>query len=503
VSQPIEERRPSSAKRAGAVTIVGQFMKVAVQFVGLIAFSHLLSPFDVGLMAMLFVFLMLGELIRDFGLSQAAIQTAKLSHGHASNLFWSNTLIGLVMTAALVFAAPAVADMYSEPALRGLAPWIALSFPINALQTQFQVRLARDLRFVALTLTDVVSQTIGLAAGVVAALAGAGYWSLVIQMLSMSGSLLVQRALIAGWWPGRPRREPGMGALYSFGLHSGLAQLLNYGASNTDSYIIGIRWGASALGIYNRAFQMFVAPLNAFLAPLTNVALPLLSRQRHEGGDFYPLLWKAQVAISAGLTFVFALAASLAEPLVRIALGPAWDESATLLSILSIGGAVQVLTYMNFWAFLASGSARQLFHFSIVSKPLQAACIVVGSLGGLQGVAWGFTVGLATSWFVSLAWLKRCDAMPVSKFLRSGIHVLICGLVAGGVGGVLVTHLDTRLPTIVLLIAGFSLVTSVYVPLLLSSASTRRLLVDISGPALARVKVVVFRVEARRAKWLQ
>lgn len=232
---------------------------------------------------MLAVLLYLGELLRDFGLSQAAIQTEKLTHDQASNLFWTNALVGLCLTATLLFAAPLVAHIYGEPVLRGVAPWIAISFTINALQAQFQVQLARDLRFVALTVTDVLSQILGLVAGLSAALAGASYWSLVIQMLVAYGSLFVLRAGVANWLPGRPRLVPGMRALYMFGLHSGLAQLVQYAASNLDSFTIGIRWGASALGIYNRAFQMYSVPGNQLLTPLTNVALPLLSRKRHEG----------------------------------------------------------------------------------------------------------------------------------------------------------------------------------------------------------------------------
>jgi PST family polysaccharide transporter len=497
VPEPGEEARPTSAKRGGAITVGGQLIKMVVQFAGLVAYSHLLTPREVGLIAMLTVFIALGDLIRDFGLSQAAIQTAKLTQGQASNLFWSNTLIGIALTAALILGSPAVADMYSEPALRSLAPWVAVSFIMTGIQTQFQVRLARDLRFVALTTTDAASQLIGLIAGLIGAMNGAGPWSLVIQMLVVYGSLLVQRAAIAGWWPGRPRREPGMGALYMFGLQSGLANLLHYIAYNTDSYIIGIRWGASALGVYNRAFNMFTVPAGQLLAPLINVALPIMSRRRHEGGDFYPLLWKAQVAISATLTMLFAVVAAAAKPIVHIVLGPQWAEAATLLSILSIGGAVQILSNMAFWAFLASGNTRQLLLSGLVTRSQLAACTALGSLGGLEGVAWGFTTGLSISWFISLAWLKRCDAMPVSQFLRSGLHVVGCGLLSGAAGWVLVRNFDSRLSPVVLLIAVVVLVSSIYVPLLLLNAKTRGLLVETIGPTFVRVKGLL-RKEVRR-----
>lgn len=490
MSDPVEVPRQTSAKRAGAVTIFGQLIKIVVQLVGLIAFSRLLTPRDIGLVAMLMVFLMLGELIRDFGLSQAAIQTAKLSHGQASNLFWSSTLIGVLMTTCMFIGAPAVAAIYNEPALRGLALWVALSFTINALQTQFQVRLARDFRFVALTVTDAISQVVGLVAGLVAAFSGAGYWSLVVQMLAIYGSLLIQRAIVTGWWPGLPRREPGMRALYLFGLHSGLAQLLNYAAYNADTYIIGIRWGASALGIYNRAFQMFTVPSNQLLAPLTNVALPLLSRRRHEGTDFYSLLWKAQVAVSVAMTYVFALAASLAEPIVRVALGEQWIASAILLSILSIGGAIQVLSYIAFWAFLASGNARQLFFSGLVTRPLLIVCIVIGTVGGLEGVAWGFTAGLAAAWIICLIWLKRCDEMPIWQFFTAGFQVFLCGLVAGGSCWLLVDNVKSSYTSVALLGMGFVLVTIIYVPLVMAKSEVRKVIFELARPIAARVKTI-------------
>lgn len=460
---------------------------------GLIVFSHLLSPRDVGLIAMVAVFLTLGELIRDFGISQAAIQTDKLTHDQASNLFWTNALVGFVLTIALVCGAPMVARMYSEPALLHIAPWVAVSFTINAIQSQFQVRLARDLRFVALTVTDMSSQAIGLIAGIMAALSGLTYWSLVVQMLLVYVSLLLQRALIAGWYPGLPRRASGMKALYLFGLHSGLSQLMSYFASNTDTYVIGIRWGAAALGVYNRAFQMFTVPANQLLGPLTNVLLPIMSQRRHRGGDFYPLLWKVQVVISASLSFVFALAAALAQPIVDIVLGSAWTEAAPLLSILAIGGAVQTLSYINLWAFLASGNARHLFLSSLVTRPLLIVCILAGSLGGIRGVAWGFSAGLSVSWLISLAWLRRCDSAPAAMFLSAGVRVLSASFVSGALGWIIISKLEDRLSVVFLLLAGFSVVAGVYLSLVIASADIRRALGEVVRPTVDRARSVVLR----------
>ncbi|KAB7751691.1 lipopolysaccharide biosynthesis protein [Mycolicibacterium mucogenicum] len=486
MSDHSDNPRPVSAKRAGAVTIVGQLVKALVQLVGLIAFSHLLSPRDIGIFTMLVVVLSLGELLRDFGLSQASIQTAVLTQRQASNLFWSNVLIGVVMACTLYTAAPALADLYGEPALRTVAPWVALAFIINALQAQFQVRLTRDLRFVALTATDASAQVMGLVAGLIAAVEGLGYWSLVIQMLVIYASVLAQRAVIADWWPGRPRRTDGMVALYRFGLHSGLAQLTNYVAFNADSYVVGTRWGASALGIYNRAFQMFTVPASQLLAPLTNVVLPYLSKRHHDSDSFYPFLLKVQVFISVVLTGLFSIAASLAAPIVITALGQQWRESAPLLSILSIGGAIQVLSYVTFWAYLASDNTRPLLFSALVTRSILVLCIIGGSTMGLTGVACGVTAGLTAAWFINLAWLKRCNHMPISSFAKSGLHVLLCGAVAGGMGWYLVTHLVHASPLGSMLV-GVPAVTAIYISLIMSSRSVRTLFRDAVDPIVARL----------------
>jgi PST family polysaccharide transporter len=486
MTEPSDEPRQVSAKRAGLVTVVGQLLKMAVQIIGMIAFSHLLSPRDIGLIGMLIIFIALGDLIRDLGLSQAAIQAANLTPRQASNLFWTNTAIGVVLTLGMALAAPLIADLYAEPALRSLAPWAALSIIINAIHAQFQVHLVRNLRFVALAITDTASQIIGLACGLTAALLGAGYWSLLIQLLVIYGSLLALRIFLSRWRPGLPRKEPGMRPLYRYGLHAGLAQLLAYASTNVDSYTIGVRWGASALGIYNRAFQMTSAPTSQIVGPLTNVALPLLSRRRHEGGDFYPLLWKAQLAISGTLIFLFMLIGSLAEPLVHILLGPAWGGVAPILTILSIGAAIQTLNFIIYWAFLAAGKSKELLYHGLTTKPLQIGCIVAGSLFGVQGVAWGFSGGLVIAWTVGLVWLRYCDAMPALKFLRSGSYLLLCGAIAGCAGWVVSNRVFDSENWALALAGGVMITTPIYIGLLVCNEPVRKFLIEVTASARFR-----------------
>ena len=63
-------------------------------------------------------------------------------------------------------------------------------------------------------------------------------------------------------------------------------QLISYGTKNVDNIAIGVVWGAGPLGYYDRAYQLLMAPLNQINAPMTRVALPVLSRIHDEKERF-------------------------------------------------------------------------------------------------------------------------------------------------------------------------------------------------------------------------
>ncbi|GCD90659.1 lipopolysaccharide biosynthesis protein [Nocardioides sp. LS1] len=480
---PPKPRGASSIRRGGLVTVCGQLAKTVIQFLSLITLSRILSPRDFGLVALLTVFVMLGELLRDFGLTQAAMQARSLTRAQASNLFWTNLGVGAVLAGILASAAPLLASTLDEQALAKIAPFIALSLLLNAAQSQFQVQLARSFRFMALTLTDVAAQTAGFASALTAALLGAGYWALVVQILVALSVLLALRAAASGWTPLLPTRGAGMRELYRYGIDVGFAQLVAYGAYNTDSYIIGFRYGATALGVYSRAFTLLMVPFNQLLGPLTNVVLPVLSRERHGSGEFTPTLLRIQYVLGGALIGLFSIVVGLAQPIVELALGSEWAQSAIFLRILSVGGAFQVLSYVAYWAFLVAGQTRHLFWQNVLTKAVLAACVITGaSMGhGIVGVASGYAIGLAVSWPISLIWLTRTNSLSGYEFGSSGVYLLGCGaliaLACAGTFDILRHHWS--LPLLGSTLGASTCGVSTYVLLALASPVTREPIQDI------------------------
>ena len=106
-------REPSSLARAAArgsvVTLVGQVCRLVVQFASIALLARLLGSVDYGYLAMVLAIVGMAELLRDFGLSSAAVQSRRLSPEQHSNLFWLNSLAGLLASLGVVAVAPLIA----------------------------------------------------------------------------------------------------------------------------------------------------------------------------------------------------------------------------------------------------------------------------------------------------------------------------------------------------------------------------------------------------------
>ena len=86
-----------------------------LQLLALVILARFLSPTDYGLVAMVAAVVAFGEILRDFGLSAAAVQAPTLSREQRDNLFWINAGIGFALCLAAFALAPAVAALYGEP----------------------------------------------------------------------------------------------------------------------------------------------------------------------------------------------------------------------------------------------------------------------------------------------------------------------------------------------------------------------------------------------------
>ncbi len=419
----------TSGRSAGAVTLLAQLSRIAIQLVSLILLSRILTPDDFGIFAIALVILGVGELVRDAGLTTASIQAKSLSQAEQSNLFWINSVIGLALTLVVGLTGAVIA--LSSPILGVVLAVSAISFAINATQAQAQVRLARDHRFFALAATDVSAQLVATTAGIASALAGHGVFALVVQFVASSLVLATLRVALARWRPAMYTSATRIGHLVRFGGALWLTQFLNYASNNITTIAIGAATSTSAVGYYNRASQMTVVPVAQVVNPLANVALPLLRRaDQSSAANGLKMMSKIDAALGAFGAVIAGFFIPAAPMIVPLVLGPGWDASIPLAQVLAFGAMMQVISFGNYLRFVHLGLMRSFLIYNFCTKPASILLVVLGVyVGGVSGAVCMYAVGLFLSWPFALVLLFRKISRRVLPPLLIGASAItIAGL---------------------------------------------------------------------------
>lgn len=419
------------AARGAGVTLSAQVARMVLQVVAIVVLAHLLNPRDYGLVAIVVVVIGVGEIFRDFGLTTAAIQARTLSREEQDNLFWVNAGIGVALSLLVFAAAGLLASAFGQPVVAPIARALAVTFTLNGLATQYRADLTRRLQFGRLAATEISCQVVGLGVAVALAAEGAGYWALVAQQLVQLALGLVLVAWFAHWLPRRPHRDVSLRPFLRVGFNLAATEVIYYLSNNLDTLTIGLRFSSASLGVYTRGFQLLMTPLNQLRAPATTVALPILSRLQDDMQRAGEYLRRAQLILGYTIVPALAVAAGASVPTVALLLGPQWSGVAPVLTLFAIAGACQTLAYIGFWVYLSRGLARELFRYTMVTLVLQAACIIVGSVWGIVGVAAGYAVAAVLEWPLSLSWLSRRTSIPLADLLHGAWRILACSVPMG------------------------------------------------------------------------
>ena len=211
--------------RSGFARLCGENAGFVLRMAFLIIMARLLDPKDFGLVAMVSTITGLYGLFTSAGLSSVTVQRQTITDEQISTLFWINILVGSVLAFVCLLTAPVLVWFYNEPRLFWITVVAATGFIINAGGVQHFALLERQMRFVALTIIQRLSQLASVIIGITMAAAGFGYWALVVTTLVAPAIATLCVWSITSWMPGLPRRGIGIELYASIRRHSHLERL--------------------------------------------------------------------------------------------------------------------------------------------------------------------------------------------------------------------------------------------------------------------------------------
>lgn len=401
MSQSLKDLKRKSV-RGGVVTVTAQAASIFIQLVSTVTLARLLSPTDYGLLAMVMAITSFAGLFRDFGLSAAAIQRGDLSAAQQSSLFWLNVAIGSVLMVILAVGSPLVAWFYGQPKLTGITAVLSVTFLLASVGTQSGASLIREMRFGRHAVATIGGSVVSLGVSVTAALEGAEYWALVWGNVAGTTATTVGLFFLASFRPGLPQRKVGARSLVSFGASITAFDFVNYFQRNLDNILVGKVWGADVLGLYSRAYQLLMFPINAIRSPINSVAFPAMSKLQREHDALRSYYLQATTLIGLLSMPLCAFCFVSVEPLVRFLLGESWNGVAPIFKWLAVAAFIQPAAGFAGSLVMSLGQGKRYLFGGIFNSVVICAGFVLGVRWGAIGVAVAYAI---TNYLVLYPWL--------------------------------------------------------------------------------------------------
>ncbi|WP_169744256.1 lipopolysaccharide biosynthesis protein [Knoellia aerolata] len=374
---------------SGADLVVRQ----GVQFLVLLILARLLTPADFGTIALLAVYVLVGCVLADAGLTTALLQAKGVTVGEVDSAFWTSVVLGLLLTGIGVAIASPLAQLADRPDLVTVASFMCLTILSTAVGQVHATMLVRALAFGRLLVIGLVAALLSGAVSIWVALEGGGLWALAVQSVAMPTVAAVLLLLVSPWRPGKQWSRNDTTSLIRRGRWVLAANLVDHGYLRLHTLITGVAFGTAALGTYQRADSTQQLTTETTSAVVGRVALPLFARTSGRADLLRAGFLTGIRSVSALNAWAMAVLAALASPVLMVFFGEQWAPAAPLLSILCAAGLLWPFHVMSISVLYATGANRQVFRIDLAKKVAGLTLLGVGLTFGLKGVAWA-QVGL-------------------------------------------------------------------------------------------------------------
>lgn len=401
----------------------------ALQFVIAIILARLLSPYEFGLVGMIFVFTSFAALFSELGFTAALVQRKSITEAHRSSVFWANMGAGLALTLLMAAAAPLIARFYDEPALVPITTLIAFNFVLGALNDVQAAILQREMNFRVIAIAEVGGTLVGGVVAIGMALAGLGVWSLVANLLVYTAVevLLLWRG--TDWRPRLLFVPAAIRELLGFSLNLFGFNVFNYWVRNLDNLLIGRFVGPDSLGLYSRAYTTMLVPVRQITRVMGRVLVPALARIQDDHERSKRLLLRSHRGIALLSMPLMCGLLVVADSFVLTLFGPHWAEMVPVLQILCVVAITQPLGATMGWVYQSQGRTDIQFRWALLTGAVMLTGFFIGVQWGIIGVALAYLVSSYLLMAPGIMIPGRLIGLGFGEFLRNLAPVLACTLV--------------------------------------------------------------------------
>lgn len=422
----------------GGKTIYGVFWSMGqelgsklISFFITIILARLLSPAEFGLIAMLFVFIAVGNSLLDGGLTSSLIRTAEVTQKDCSTVFYFNLIGSLIIYSILYLLAPLISAFYHQPVLTDIVRVYGIVLIINAFYGIQQTLLVREMKFKIMTMIQIPAVICGGILGVVLARLGFGVWSLVWMSLLNSFISTVLHWCFSPWRPILLFDSLSFRKHFNYGYKLTLSGLIDKVYQNIYAIIIGKFYAPAQLGFYSRAESVSQLPTGIISSAISKVTLPMFTKIAHDSEQLVKVYRKVMLQVLFWMTPSLVALSVIAEPLFRLMLTDKWLPAVPYFQILCIAGIMYPINAYNLNILKVKGHSDLFLRLEIIKKILCIIGILCAFPFGIYGLLYLQLFFSFSSFYINSIYTVRFIDYPFVKQIEDILPTLF---VSGFIG---------------------------------------------------------------------
>jgi teichuronic acid exporter len=216
-----------------------------------ILIARLLVPDDFGLIAMIAVFIGVGDLLVDSGLGQSLIRTREPQQADFSTVFYLNITSAFVIYLMFYVTAPHLADFYNRTELINILRVFSFAIIFGSFSVVQKAILTINMNFRKQMLIQIPSLLISSLIGLALAYKGQGVWAIVFMKVLYPFFASILYWVYSDWRPILIFDVDKLKYHYLFGYKLMITYMLNAFFNDIYSVLIGKYYSANILGFYD------------------------------------------------------------------------------------------------------------------------------------------------------------------------------------------------------------------------------------------------------------
>lgn len=411
---------------------IDYFLVKGVSFVGSIILARLLMPSDFGIIAMIAIFITLGNILLDSGLSSSLIRNNNNDDKDYSTVFFTNVFFGIFMYVFFYIMAPIIANFFNQLILINIIRFYSIVFLLTSFSSVQMTLLIKNMQFKKIAILNIPSVFFGLGVGIFMAIKGYGVWSIISMYLVTQLVLSLGLWLSSDWKPKFVFSKDKFSYHFNYGYKLLIANFLSGTTTNLYNAVTGKFYALNTAGNFERAFTLNNYPLMILTQIIGKVTFPLLSKIQSDKQylqEIFIKLVRFTFFVSAPLMII--LSAS-AKPLILTLLGEKWNEAIPIFQILCLGGIFYTLQALNVNTIKIYGRTDYILKGEIFLKIVMVILSGSALLLGFEAFLWSIVFNSFLTLLVNMFYCGKVIEITVKQQLISMFPVFLIAIATFG-----------------------------------------------------------------------